>query len=80
MPKFSSQELEEIKQNTRRIEAEIKEKRSSAAKSSRSSSKSAKQKKLKAGDPRPLRERVIALILLVITIGVSYIVLWWNQK
>ena len=97
MPKFTQQELEEIRENTERIEQErlargsSKKKnadededsneglaKKSSKKSTRSSSKKASKKKRKKGD-YSVAERLIALVLLGITIAISYIVMVLNS-
>lgn len=100
MPKFSQQELEEIKRNTERIEQERqrkeaeflaeKNKKSGHVENSthvsygsgkKSSETKSKQKSRKVGskkrkkDEYSVMERMIAVILLLVTILISYIVM-----
>ena len=107
MPKFTQQELEEIQQNTERIEIERRKKellskqgkqsssedqtqtsssKSDSKKTSKSGknskkssrSKSVSRSKRKKGD-HSVRERLVALFLLLLTIVISYLVMEMNS-
>lgn len=80
MPKFTQEELEEIRLNTQRVEKERKSKTGShhdhvdgkSAKKTR-----AKKSGRKSDREHTLTERLIGPILLIITLMVSYLVMWW---
>jgi cell division protein FtsL len=69
MPKFTQEELEEIRKNTEAIEAARKEKQSSKKKK-----KAPTKKRTKKVTEFSLKERLIPLVILAITLGVSYLV------
>ena len=70
MPKFTQDELEEIRRNTDQIEKARKAKQD---KKTPSKSKLAK-KRTKKDVEYGLKERLLPLVLLLVTLGISYLV------
>ncbi len=85
MPKFTDQELEEIKQNTERVEKERRAKTGSGGKGSARANKS----KSETRKPRTSRsssdevasfnERLIGPFLLILTLVISYVVMRFTR-
>jgi hypothetical protein len=68
MPKFTREELDEIKKNTELVEEQRKKKQGDRK-------KRAARKKRKSSDTAPINERLVAIALLGISIFISYLVM-----
>jgi hypothetical protein len=70
MPKFTKEELDEIKKNTEKVERDRNNKADKKDKKAKKKKRAKKPEKL-----APFPERIVGLVLLLISVVVSYLVL-----